>query len=301
MKPAALARHKRKARAWIYKYKPRGFLIHRGPSQMPGLTGDAPEVITLVSLYSENAKLGRDTYQTWHLIADEHPLEMRRGGCGDAGICGDCVFRAKPGQKVGPCYPDGRGIVSLYRSNQAGNYPPIEALAKHLKLSVLDTLAVLGSLPASVRLGAYGDPVSMPYAIGEALTRYSEEHQGFCHQWKRMGATPWRRLLMASCELPGQLAQAAALGWRTYTAYPPELTERQARKAIANASGRLVLAGCPATKEKGMLVNCETCPIQCNGGDAKWHVINKVHGASSAMGRYNALGFGPRWAEAAQC
>ena len=298
MTPQKLKRYQRKARLWIFNHSPRGFLIYRGPSKMPGLTGDAPEVIALVSLYSENEKLGRNTFQTWHLIADAHPLEARRGGCGDAGICGDCVFRAKPGQKVGACYPDGRGIVSLYRSYQAGNYPHISELAKHLKLSELDALAVLGSLSGSVRLGAYGDPVSMPYDIGEALTRHSPEHQGFCHQWQRMGETPWRGLLMASCELPGQLAQAAALGWRTYTAYPPELTERQARQAIANASGRLVVAGCPATKEKGMLANCETCPIQCNGGSAKWHVINKAHGASSAMGRYNALGFAPLWMEA---
>ena len=294
MKLNHVPRNQRRVRQWIRARKGcRGFTIHKGRTLLPYQKG---KVINLLSLYSSNGKLGGEL-QTWHLSATMHPTEARRGGAGDGCICGTCPFRAQPGDKLGACYPDGRGIASLWASVGRGNYPAIEELARDVRLSVPDTLRILGTFGGGVRLGAYGDPAAMPVAIGQALTGSANTRQGFTHAWRALGASPWRGLVMASCELPGHVRQAEAAGWRTYTVYPPELSEREARQAIANASGRLVVAHCPASERKNYAVTCETCPIQCDGlrEGSPWQVINAAHGNPAAMARYHALGHLEKW------
>ena len=300
LKPNQIPSAQRRLKQWLRNRKARGVNLYEGPSLMPGLEQGAP-VRHLLSLNSDNTKLG-GLAQTWHLRADMHPLQARRGGAGDKCICGDCPFRARKGQLIGACYPNGVALNGIQKSYDRGNYPSAAEIADDLRvlgrrLKVPELLTVLGSLGNGVRLGAYGDPVCMPAHLAQALVKRSGVRQGFTHQWRAV-KDPWRRLLMASCELPEQVGQAAAQGWRTYTAYPPELTERQARQAIANASaGRLILAHCPASALKGYAVSCETCPIQCNGVERgrPWHVLNAVHGAPSVMSRYKGLGYLEQW------
>ena len=300
MKPNILPRYQRRFKQWVKRTGARGLLVYRGPSTMPELIAKT-EVIGAVSFYSSNLKVG-DEYQTWHFRADSHPVEARRYGQGDASICGEgknaCAFKAKPGQKVGPCYPTGRTLSGIWGSIGRGNYPQVEELAHEIGLPVSETLAVVGSTPAGVRLGAYGDPVAMPASIAHHLTRAAKERQGFTHQWRNVSRSEWPRMVMASCELPEQVSQAAALGWRTYTAYPPELTRQEARRAIVNAAKgpRLIIAGCPGAAKDG-LVDCAGCPIQCGGVELNkpWHVINAVHGQKHMIDRYNALGYLARW------
>ena len=300
LKPNLLPRYQRRFKQWQRRSKARGLLVYRGPSTMPGLSKKTP-VIGAVSFYCSNLKVG-DEFQTWHFNAKVHPIEARRGHTSDACVCGEganaCPFVAAPGDTVGACYPAGRTLNGIWSSIQRGNYPELAELAAELRLPVEATLAVVGSVPDGVRLGAYGDPVAMPAAIAQHLTRSAQERQGFTHQWRQVSRSAWPRLVMASCELPEQVGQAAALGWRTYTAFPPELTRQEARRAIINASGkaaRLILAGCPATYAEG--IDCAGCPIQCNGVERgrPWHVINAAHGAAHIMRRYNALGYLERW------
>jgi hypothetical protein len=193
----------------------------------------------------------------------------------------------------------------MWSSYKRGNYPDVRAMAADImpgamadRVKLETTLNVLGTLPDGVRLGAYGDPAAMPVNIARQLVKMAGTRQGFTHQWRWLGGTPWPLLCMASCELPQQVAQAAALGWRCYVVYPEGLSEKEARRAISNASGRHVLGHCPASEVKGYLVSCATCPIQCDGaryGVKHFHVFNAAHGNPAAMARYRALGFDAMW------
>ena len=300
IKPNKLPQYQRGARRFIRRASCRGFTLHEGPSHMPG-PGNGQPTRTLLQL-TGNDKTG-DLFQTWHLPADLHPVEARRYGSGDCGICGDCIFRAKPDQKAGPCYVNGVAINGIYKSWVNGNYPLLDELAQSIGLDAPATLEVLGSLGNGVRLGAYGDPVAMPRHMARHLVSRAGVRQGFTHQWRRPEVKEgWPRLVMASCESPEQVARAHGGGWRTYTAYPETLTAKEARQAIINASagqisGRLIMAHCPASARLDYRETCLTCPLQCNGAGARWpwHIINAVHGAPSVMGRYKSLGLEAKW------
>ena len=292
IRPNLMPRYQRRARGFLRKSKARGLQIYKGPSTMPGLRS-APQVLGLVSFYTENLKLGNE-YQTWHLRADEHPLNVRREKR-DQAICGDCALKE-------PCYVAGRTLNVLWRSVANGNYPSVEEFAQELRLPVVEALRVLGSMPAGVRFGAYGDPVSMPVGIAQALTHHAGTHQGYTHQWRRLPASPWSRLLMASCERPDQVPDAVRMGYRCYVVYPPELTRKEARRAIFNACkaadmARPILAECPASERAGAQVDCVSCPIQCDGVKygAPWQVVSAAHGGAAAMGKYRKMNFAHVW------
>ena len=296
MKENHVPKYQRKARSWIRKTGAKGLILYKGPSQLPLALAQHSDVLAVLTFGATNSKLGNE-FQTYHLNAEQHPTDARRYGSGDACICGDCPFRAKATQKLGPCYPDGRGIASLWGSIERGNYRPAEELAEALGLSLLQTLSVVGSLANGVRLGAYGEPVSMPVRLAQGLTARARQRQGFTHQWKRLADSPWRMLTMASCETPEQPGIAAALGWRTYTVYPDNMTHKQARRALANASPGVKLGHCPGSSVLDYIETCETCPIQCDGaryGQAL-HVINQAHGNPAAMSRFRALGYDAKW------
>ena len=287
MKLNHLPRYKRALRAWIRKRECRGFTLDESETRLPRQRG---KVRHLLSLYSSNTKNGRQL-QTWHLSASMHPTEARRNGAGDGPICGDCPFR-------GPlCYVNGQGLGSLHKSWQRGNYPLFSEAANDIGLNMPQALRVLGTLADGVRLGAYGDPCAMDPAIARALVGFADTRQGFTHAWRDFGGTPWQGLIMASCELPEQVGKAAAAGWRTFTVYPPELSEKQARQAIARASGRQVLAHCPASARKGYSASCDTCPIQCDGvrEGSPWHVLNAAHGSPHTLSRFRSAGYLEKW------
>lgn len=294
LKPNLIPRYQRRARAWIRKTGARGVILCQGKTLIPKVSG---EVLSVLTFGSGNSKLGAE-FQTYHLNASEHPTNARRYGSADACICGDCPFRAKAAQKLGPCYVDGRGIASLWGSIARGNYPTLSEFAHAVKLPAHLALQVLGSLAHGVRLGAYGDPVSMPVEIAQALCTHAATRQGFTHQWRALVNSPWRMLTMASCETPEQPGKAAAAGWRTYTVYPKGFSHKQARQALTNASPAIKWAHCPGSAVVGYLETCETCPIQCDGAryGQPLHVINQAHGNPAAMARYKALNYDSKWA-----
>ena len=197
LKPNHLPRYQRRARSWIRTSGARGLILYKGASHIPLAIARHSEVLAVLTFGSSNSKLGAE-FQTWHLSASEHPTNARRYGSGDACVCGDCPFRAKAKHKLGPCYPDGRGLASLWGSIQRGNYKPLGEFAKAVGLPVVEALQVLGTLAHGVRLGAYGEPVSMPLHLAQALAARAATRQGFTHQWRNLKGSGWRSLVMAS-------------------------------------------------------------------------------------------------------
>ena len=309
MKPTSLERYKRKARLALRGM--RGFELYRGPSV---LTGEP--VVCLVQLATENTKLSADksAWQTWILRADIEPADAYQNGAGDESICGRCFWRARPGEKAGPCYVMRYVITAVYKSWKRENYLSLQELADRIDptLSHRRILEIVGALAGSVRLGAYGDPLAMPIGPQQALLRHVATTQAFTHSWADERATDkaaWKNIAMASCETPAQVIEAMRAGWRTYTAYPQELTRAQAIAAIRKTAELMIaekpaLAYCPAAV-KGSGITCDTCPIQCDGqayaasvgptARRPLHVINAIHGARSIMARYNSRGLLNEW------
>ena len=70
-----------------------------------------------------------------------------------------------------------------------------------------------------IRMGAYGDPVAIPWIAWTGL-HLASKWTGYTHQWRRLDAAPFRNVLMASCDGPAEAAQAARAGWRTFLVRP---------------------------------------------------------------------------------
>jgi hypothetical protein len=172
--------------------------------------------------------------QTWVLRADLAPVEALRTGA-DRSVCGDCPLRA------GVCYVNvGQAPRQVYEALRAGRYPAFGP--RHRGLFRRRPL----------RLGAYGDPASVPRRVWEPLCRLSEFWTGYTHRWADCDQG-LRRWLMASVDSPEEFRRARALGWRTFRTRLPE---------------EPLLAGefvCPKSAEAGHRLLCIQCRA-CDGG-----------------------------------
>jgi hypothetical protein len=71
-----------------------------------------------------------------------------------------------------------------------------------------------------VRMGAYGDPVAVPWQAWEGIHE-ARLWTGYTHQWRELISRPFRNILMASCDSVAEMAEAAAAGWRAFLVTAP--------------------------------------------------------------------------------
>tara|TARA_Y100000310_G_scaffold70704_1_gene66454 strand:+ start:7449 stop:8192 length:744 start_codon:yes stop_codon:yes gene_type:complete len=98
------------------------------------------------------------------------------------------------------------------------------------------------------RSGAYGDPAFVPFDVWHELYGESTEGTGYTHQWR----TCDQRLsayLMASVQSQAEVAEAVAMGWRTY---------RVDLEAIGPLINEVI---CP---EESAGIQCDDCRL-CGG------------------------------------
>lgn len=169
-----------------------GTILYEGPSLL-----DGKPIVAIATNSSTNRKTG-NMVQVWILRKNIDPVKAVQSGA-DRSICGDCYHRGAPGRPR-TCYVNmGQAPLSVWRAYRAGSYRK-------------GRLEVEGR---AVRLGAYGDPVAVPKEAFDGLhlaTRWT----GYTHQWRSIIARPWRNVLMASCDSPADMAEAAASGWRAF-------------------------------------------------------------------------------------
>lgn len=236
--------------------KATGFVFYNGPSLLDG----SPVVGIATGLDgSGNRKTGA-MVQIYFLRSDVAPMQALRTGS-DVSICGDCKHRA------GACYVRvEQGPTVVYKSFLAGNYPQVDSMQARALLA-----------GKTVRLGAYGDPASVPASLLAELVRESEGWTGYTHQWKQ--APELRALCMASVDTHEEYETARALGWRCFYVVPKTHVDRVAGAFL-----------CPASEEGGKKLNCIDC-LACNGtgGKATASVYIPVHGASHKQTRFNNL------------
>jgi hypothetical protein len=122
-----------------------------------------------------------------------------------------------------------------------------------------------------LRLGAYGDPVAVPYKIWAPIVPLFDRATGYTHQWARGQFWRFRRWCMASVESERDAHRAHERGWRWFRL-------RGADRPLMAGE-----VGCPAAKENGARSTCYACG-QCGGLLANGRDVSIVgHGSPSRM------------------
>lgn len=178
--------------------------------------------------------------------------ELREGK--DTSCPDSCAYRSKVRGGNGNCYVlsgfrSQIALEKILRAVHAGTYPRID----------LDRLSRgIETFRWFVRVGAYGDPTSVPWEVNAKLLT-SGRWSGYTVAWREVDAglhgdpALWRGALMASVTTLEDATAARAGGWRTY---------RSGRDLVLAEGERR----CPAAKEASThgKLSCSTCR-QCDG------------------------------------
>lgn len=234
-----------------------GFIPWQGPSEIDG----KPIVLLVTRGTKPNRKTG-SLVQTYILRADVSPIIARQTGA-DVSICGDCMHASN-----GTCYVNiVQGPTVVFKAFQRGAYPRISHKQAATELTG-DT----------VRLGTYGDPAAVPFAVWANILRYTSAQTGYTHQWKTPQAKPLSLYCMASCDTQAEYQQAQQDGWRAFYVVP---------KGTAKVEGAFL---CLASEEGGKKLTCTEC-LACNGTATgrTASVFIPVHGVAFKQTRFETL------------
>lgn len=239
--------------------KATGYIFYKGPSMLDG----APIVGVVLTGRSENSKTG-SMIQTY-ILADNglSALESARSGA-DQSICGECPHRRYHAGgvegKAGACYVNlAQGPRAVSDGIRRGLYPALDSVAR-------DRLS--GRL---IRLGSYGDPAAIPFAVWADLLKGSAGHTGYTHQWRDPRFARFGMLCMASVDNEAEAHAAWLAGWRTFRVKSAESVK------LSNE------VTCPASAEAGHKVTCSQC-LACDGAGSKRSIVINAHG--SLKGRF---------------
>ena len=242
--------------------KPNGVVIYRGPSMLDG----APIVVIATGLTkgSSNEKTG-DLIQTWILREDVSPIEAVNTGA-DASICGTCPHRGRieDGRNVGrSCYVTVfQAPLNVWKSYHRGLYP---AVTPEQAADLFDG--------RKVRLGSYGDPAALPFAVWGVALAKTLARTGYSHAWRNVSPA-LASYVMASCDSVQDAIDAKALGYRTFRVTSlPSPQDKRPREVV-----------CPASAEAGYKTTCASC-LACGGLSAKAraNIVITVHGAAGKV------------------
>ncbi len=241
------------------KKKPIGIILWSGKSLLDGERIAC--IATGIFTKTANRKTG-DMIQTYIIRRDMHPMLARRMG-EDFSVCGDCKHRENSTCYVNLCH----GPIGVFNALVDGSY-------REWQDGDLELFK-----DRNFRIGSYGDPAAVPYEIWENVCSVVKGHTGYSHQWNNKKTDQrLKNLCMASVDsIVGYMKEyekAQSMGWRTF----------RVRESLDNVlmDNEFV---CPASKEAGVLTNCEKCGL-CSGlsrTNARNPVI-MLHADSEAMG-----------------
>lgn len=205
----------------------------RGKSRL-----DGKPIALYLTFNSANSGTG-SMVQSWIMVDGTDPINAARQGL-DASVCGDCPLRGV-GNKMRSCY------VNLMMGPNVLN----RTLSKEPVCT--DKKGIATKLKGRrLRIGAYGDPVAVPFAVWQRLIKMTSGHTGYTHQWMSAKAKQFRSIIMASCETETQATLAQSKGWRTFRV-------RQSTDSVM--SNEII---CPKSNEGGNREQCLTC-MACSG------------------------------------
>jgi len=225
------------------------YTLYEGPSMLDG--GPIFAAVSGIDHVSTNRKTGHMAH-IWYMRSDVPPIEAVHTGL-DVSQCGACILRGDGTGKGRSCYVTLlRGPNAVYKAYRGGFSKP------------LPHLAMLAT--EKIRLGAYGDPASVPTNLTKLWAESSYAFTGYTHQWRTCDPA-LKRWLMASCDNEEDYYLAKSMGWRTFRI--------KAKGEIYFAEER----NCPASPEGGHKTVCAYC-LRCGGTDSSnsRDVAINVHG-----------------------
>lgn len=228
--------------------QPKSGIIYQGPSLL-----DGKPIVVIALLTDSNDKTGAQTLQTYIIRSDIVPSLASKTG-EDYSVCGNCKHRGTAHtDSEGPNQAKDRTCYVLlfqaprtvYATFKRGGYPVVDA-------------ASIGQ-GRFVRLGSYGDPAAVPSTVWQALLSGASGHTGYTHQAKTQGAVVDYGTMMVSADSKQQAQGYHLNGKRTFRVIPVAEWESKGNAALLKTE---IL--CPASKEAGAKVQCNTCQL-CSG------------------------------------
>jgi len=233
-------------------------VIYEGPSLI-----DGQPIVAIVTFGSNNSKTG-SMPQVWILRSDVHPTEALRNGS-DKSICGDCPHRPKVlgdgalKKNSRSCYVNTMSINAVYNKYAKGGYkkPGLDVISKKLR-------------GTKVRLGAYGDPGSVPTEVWDTILKYCTS-TGYTHQWRTCDPN-LNKYCMASCDNVAETFLAKGFGYRTFF-----VQNVASFDDVIRQQDDIKFAYCPASKEL-QKTTCFKC-MACSGTRTGLHsnITIKMH------------------------
>lgn len=228
----------------------KGVVLYDGPSKLDR----SKNVIVIATFSSLNRKTG-DMIQTWILVKDHTPVAASKIGA-DKIICGNCPHRVF---NNGACYVNlGQAPQQVYRSWKRGIYPAFKK-SEHGHLFE----------GRQLRLGAYGDPASVPFRVWKTPLSLAVGHTGYTHQIKHKNFDKrYLSICQVSADTPKQAIAYQELGAKTFrVALPKDKMLKGEKVCLSETQGK----------------QCARCML-CNG--SKQNIVIAVHG--SRMKRFKS-------------
>lgn len=237
-----------------YRPKPNGYVLHADNVRVVIATGFRRQ--------TKNRKTG-PMLQIWILRKDQDPVTANRSGA-DRVICGNCPLRGRKGEGRACYVVLAHDPLSVFKAFKRGSYPPLPSYSLFKG--------------ASVRFGAYGDPVHIPLPIVTQIIAQAASHTGYTHQWANPSLAGYQLFFMASADSPEQAKQAQALNWRTYRAQVNGTTP------LMPLPSEII---CPHYSRGTQCVDCGLCSgsgtaksilSPAHGNGAKFYPTPPIHG-----------------------
>ena len=180
---------KREDTASLSALNPTGLIFYHGISQIDKTS----QIVGIITLNSDNKKTG-NMGQSW-IIPDNNlsPVDNAREGS-DFSVCGDCKHRP---ENMGSCYVTlFQAPLQIWKTYSKYKYPVIDLTTRNNFL-----------YERPLRLGAYGDPVAIPFEVWESLLRENNitSTTGYTHQWNNCDQR-FKFILMASVDSKEELS-----------------------------------------------------------------------------------------------
>lgn len=223
-----------------------GMIVYSGPSKYDG----APIVVILIKPEGKaNVKTGA-VIQQYIIRADVDPLQASRMGL-DYSVCGNCKHRGQEatykatGEAIDrTCYVTlHHAPLGVYKAFKRGSYPEARTI-DHVQAFIDGAL---------IRLGAYGDPASLPSGLNDLLISLAGGHTSYTHG-HTVGETLGdnaARYSMVSADSIDDAIKAHRNGYRTFRVIP-----------IAQANEPLLQNEIMCPSDRG--IKCIDCGL-CNG------------------------------------
>ena len=216
-------------------------------------------IVCIITFNSKNKKTG-DMCQVWILRNDINPVEAIKQNK-DGLICFDCIHRLNRS-----CYVNaGQAPLQVYKAYKKGLYRSLdlEKLSNKIKNK-------------TVRFGAYGEPVLVPFLIVKHIIKNCISYTGYSHQWKNPKYKKYAKLFMASIDSEKQLQETLKIGLRSFRVSNNN-----------NISDNELI--CPNVRNPKIQCNtCRLCDNQSKHKNAK-NIVIPVHGTKGKINNFNLI------------